>query len=247
MSRTHLQVRENLAAAYQIIGKLGLADHTYTHLSARVPGESSYFILPFGLMFEEVTADNLLHVNFDGTILEGSEYQYNKTGYVIHGTIYKARPDLNAIFHLHTHAGIAVSAMKKGLMPISQWALHFYGKLSYHDYNSLALDTDTHSDPLTQDLGSNKTMFLRNHGTLTCGATIHEAMFYTHHLEQACKAQCLALQSDEELILPAHEICEKSVKDLLGFEKDLGKRDWEAYKRYYGISTDRLNSLRPAA
>lgn len=225
-------IKEDLAKAYQICAMLGLDDLTYTHLSARLPGADSYFIYPFGLLFEEVTTENLLKVSLDGTILEGQEYQYNKTGYVIHGSIYKNRSDINAVFHLHTISGVAVSAHKDGLLPLSQWALHFYGQLSYHDYNSLALSRESHEETLLTDLGKNKTMILRNHGTLTCGTTIQEAMFYTHHLEQACLAQCA--MDTKDAILPSQEVCQKAVQDLLSFEKSLGQRDWKALIRQLG-------------
>ncbi len=141
-------------------------------------GADFYYIYPFGLRFEEVTSDNLLRVGFDGTVLEGSEDSYNETGYVTHGNIYKNRSDILSIFHLHTPATVAVSSMRVGLMPISQWALHFYEKLSYHDYNSLLLKSNQ-SNKMLDDLGQNYVMFLRNHGMLACGKTIHEAMFYT--------------------------------------------------------------------
>ncbi len=225
------QVKRDLASAYQILAKLGMDDHTYTHLSARPNGADYYYIFLFGYRFEEVTADCLLKVSLNGEILEGAEYQYNKTGYIIHGSIYQARPDLNAIFHLHTVASIAVSAMKDGLLPISQWALHFYGQLKYHSYNSLALDKGQ-GNSLVQDLDDKNVIFLRNHGFIGCGKTAWEALFYCYHLELACKTQVAALSCNSELIIPDHELCMKTNSDLLGFEKDLGARDWQAWLRY---------------
>ncbi len=162
------KIKQDLAYAYQILAHLKMDDHTYTHLSARAMEEEQYYIYPFGLRFEEVRADNLLKVSLDGKIIEGKEYQYNKTGYVIHGNIYKHRPDIKAVFHLHTPASVAVSAMKDGLLPISQWALHFYEQMAYHSYNSLALDSAVHGPDLVRDLGSYNTMLLRHHGMITC-------------------------------------------------------------------------------
>ena len=225
------EIRRNLALAYRLIAHLGMDDVTYTHLSARAPGEQSFYIMSFGLLFSEVTASNLLKVDFDGNILEGSEEHYNKTGYVIHSAIYQAREDLNSIFHLHTHAGIAVSAQKDGLLPVSQFALHLYNQLGSYDYNSLELNPDN-TKTLAQALADNKALLLRNHGTITCGATIHEAMFWTHHLEQACKVQCnLNGIAKQELLMPSIEVCKKANHDLTNFEKDLGKRDWNAWAR----------------
>lgn len=225
-------VKTNLAYAYRILGKLGLDDHTYTHLSARPDGADYYYIYPFGLRFDEVQPADLLKVDLGGKILEGEEYQYNRTGYIIHGSIYRARADVNAVFHLHTVPTVAVSAMKDGLLPISQWALHFYDQLAYHDYNSLALDAGEHGDQLTNDLGDKMIMFLRNHGFIACGKTIHEALFYCYHLDLACRAQIAALSTGQELIIPSADVCRKANDDLLTFEEDLGKRDWEAWIRW---------------
>ena len=224
-------VRTHLAAAYRILADQKMDDLTYTHLSARIPGSDTYFIYPFGLLFEEVTASNLLKVSLKGEVLEGAESQYNKTGYVIHGSIYKKRPDINAVFHLHTIAGIAVSAMDCGLLPLSQFSFHFYNRLAYHVYDSLALENNRQGANLVQDLGQKKAMILKNHGTLTCGATIHEAFLYAYFLEQACKVQCAALAGDQRVIIPSEEVCEQAAKDVRDFEPDFGIRDWTALLR----------------
>jgi ribulose-5-phosphate 4-epimerase/fuculose-1-phosphate aldolase len=223
-------IRKNLSLAYNIMAHLGLDDHTYTHLSSRSTEGDSFYIYPFGLRYDEVAPDTLMKVDFDGNVLEGNEFQYNKTGYVIHGALYKARGDLNHIFHTHTIHGVAVSSMKHGLLPISQWALHLYNGVAYHDYDSLALN-ENQGNRLISDLGNKFAILMRNHGALTCGRTIHEALFYAYHLEKACVAQCVAMASGAELIMPPVAVCEKSVKDLLSFEADLGKRDWDAWVR----------------
>jgi ribulose-5-phosphate 4-epimerase/fuculose-1-phosphate aldolase len=224
-------LKNDLALAYNILGHLKWDDHTYTHLSARdISNPDAYYIYPFGMRFDEVTAKTLLNVTLDGAILEGNEYQYNRTGYILHGGIYAKRPDINAIFHLHTPESVAVSALEEGLLPISQWALHFYQRLGYHSYDSLALD-ELQQSPLTTDLANHNVLFLRNHGFITCGRTIQEAMFYTYHLQKACETQCHILAMGKKYITPPKEVCEKTVLDLLSFEKNLGQRDWEAWKR----------------
>jgi len=121
--------------------------------------------------------------------------------------------------------------MKNGLLPISQWALHFYENVTYHDYNALALDDTRQGDPLARDLADKKVMFLRNHGFISCGTTVQEALFYCYHLELACKTQIAALSCNAELIIPSHDICKQTCKDVLSFEKNLGERDWEAWVR----------------
>lgn len=229
MSETLL--RQQLAATYRILASLGLDDLTYTHLSARIPGANTFFIYPLGLLFEEVTASSLLKVTLNGEVLEGSEAQYNRTGYVIHGTIYQQRPDINAIFHLHTEAGVAVSALECGLLPLSQFALHFYNRHSYHAYDALALEFARHGQGIVHDLGLHKAMFLRNHGTLTAGATIQEAFFYANYLERACRVQCTALSCHQKIVIPAPEVCEQAAQDMRNFEPDLGQRDWLALLR----------------
>jgi ribulose-5-phosphate 4-epimerase/fuculose-1-phosphate aldolase len=224
-------IKQDLSLAYKILAHLNYDDHTYTHLSARDDAnQKAYYIYPFGLRFEEVEPETLMKVSIKGEVLEGKEHQYNKTGYIIHGNIYEKRPDIQAIFHLHTPESLAVSALEEGLLPISQWALHFYNQLSYHDYHSLALD-DSQGEQLVKDLGKNNVIFLRNHGFITCGKTIQEAMFYTYHLQKACETQCLILAMNKKYITPSKEICEQSVKDILSFEKNLGERDWLAWKR----------------
>lgn len=225
------EIRQKLAAAYRIFAEKGMDDLTYTHLSARSAEGGSFFIQPFGLQFSEVRASDLLEVSFDGSVISGNEIQYNKTGYVIHGSIYSAREDINGIFHLHTHAGVAVSSMKGGLLPISQFALHFYNRISYHKYDSLALNTEQ-GNTLINDLGKNYVAFLENHGTLVSGRTLEEAMFYSHHLEQACKVQVMLSGALDKLIIPDAKTCEKAKSDLLGFEKNLGARDWAALIRH---------------
>lgn len=227
-----VNLRLELSTAYRILAHWGMDDHTYTHVSARSDDGHSFFIYPFGQRFGEVTPRELIKVSLSGNILEGREHTYNRTGYIIHGSLYQNRPDIQCIIHLHTPEIVAVSACEKGLMPISQWALHFYERVSYHDYSSLALHP-SQGQTLAHDLGEqNFTMLLRNHGSITCGRTIQEAMFYTYHLQKACKTQCLALAMNQKLTVPSHDMCQQAVQDLLTFEANLGLRDWQAWLRH---------------
>lgn len=229
-------VKQNLSKCYYILSQKGLDDRTYTHLSARVPGENAYYIYPLGLLFSEASPDRLIKVDFEGRIIEGTETVFNATGYVIHASLYKARPDVNAIFHLHTPAGVAVSCQKEGLLPLSQFAFHFFNRLSYHTYDALCLDVERQGENLINDLGPvNKAMILRNHGTMTCGATPHEALFYTLFLEEACKVQIQALTAGREnLFIPSSDVCEEAYKNMTAFEQgDIGRRDFEALCRHY--------------
>lgn len=227
----HQQLRQDLCLAYRILAHLGMDDLTYTHLSVRIPGTTSFLIQPFGLLFEEVTPESLIQLSSDGKTQYKKDQVFNHTGYVIHGSIYQARPDVNAIFHLHTEDGVAVSALEKGLLQISQFALHFYNRIGYHDYGSLALAFHGQGDQVAKDLQHHKALMLRNHGTLTCGSTLHEAMLYAYFLEKACRVQIKCLSTGQPYIIPSDEICEKAAQDLREFEPDFGFRDWQAWKR----------------
>lgn len=225
------QRKIDLSYAYRILAHLGFDDHTYTHLSIRAADPAFFYIYPFGQRFEEATAESLLTVSQQGDIVEGKEAHVNRTGYVIHGSLYQARPDIQAIFHIHTPAIVAVSSLKEGLLPLNQWALHFYGQIAYHDYDSLALDISIQGSQLAKDLADKYVLLLRHHGSITCGRTIQEALFYTYHLQKACHAQCLTLAMNREILMPSSAVCERAVGDLLSFEEDLGARDWAAWVR----------------
>jgi len=231
---TDTQLKHDLALAYRIIAHLKMDDHTYTHISARPAYANYFYMAPFGLAFNEVTADSLLQIPLDAMEKANHRDKYNITGYIIHGSIYNARNDINSILHLHTHEIVAVSSIVQGLMPINQWAMHFYNNISYSDYDSLVTHHES-SDKIASDLGKNKVMLLRNHGSVTCGFDIQEALFYTYHLQQACKAQIQTLSMKREVIMPPNDILKKTVNDLLSFEETLGHRDWEAWKRIVKI------------
>ncbi len=228
------QLKEKLAKCYYLLAQKGMDDRTYTHLSTRLPCENAYYIYPLGLLFEEVTPDKLIKVDFDGNIIEGAETRFNRTGYVIHSSVYKARPEINAVFHLHTTAGVAVSCMRQGLLPLSQFALHFHNRLTTHDYNALNLDLESQGAQLVKDLGpTHKAMLLKNHGTMTCGKTSEEALFYMLFLEEACKVQVAALSAGfNNLSFPSKSICEQAYQGMTNFEQsEIGKRDFDAQCR----------------
>ena len=185
-------VREELAAVYRIFGLQGMDDLIYTHISARIPGPDHHFLInPFGLMYEEVTASNLVKIDLQGNIVEDSGYPINHAGFVIHGAIHEMAPDAHCVIHLHTDSGVAVSCQRDGLLDASQFAMFLPGGVAYHDYEGLALDDDE-KPRLVADLGDRKAMILRNHGTLTVGETVAEAFFHMYNLERACRVQVLA-------------------------------------------------------
>ena len=184
------QTRVDLAACYRLVDYYDMSDLTGTHISARVPGEDDAFLInPYGLFFDEITASSLVKVNLDGEILSETEYRINAAGYTIHSAVHGARHDVQCVLHTHTRAGMAVSALKCGLLPLSQHSARFIDNIGYHDYEGIATNLDER-ERLVRDLGeTNMTMILHNHGLLTCGRNIPEAFWYIHKLEKACQAQ----------------------------------------------------------
>ncbi|MCZ6627434.1 MAG: class II aldolase/adducin family protein, partial [SAR324 cluster bacterium] len=205
------EVRVNLAACYRLAVYFGMTDIIYTHITARVPGMEHHFLInPYGLLFEEVRASNLIKIDLDGNVLEETKYPINQAGYVIHSAVHGAREDVQSVVHNHTMAGVAVSAQKEGLLPISQTSLQFYGRVSYHDYEGPAQDT-AECDRIVADLGENNTMILRNHGLLTAGRNIPEAFGLMVQLDKACQIQ-IAAQSGGELNIPSREVLDHSAE-----------------------------------
>jgi ribulose-5-phosphate 4-epimerase/fuculose-1-phosphate aldolase len=223
--------REQLAALYRAFVHYGWTDLVDTHLSARVPGtENQYLINPYGLMFDEITASSLLKVDFDGNVLAG-DYPYNEAGHLIHTAALKVRPEINFVLHSHTRAGIAVSAMKCGLLPLSQHSNVILGTVAYHDYQDVT-EAEDECEVLARDLGSNYLMILHNHGFLACGRTAAEAFIYHYYLEMACKVQVDVMASGAEHKVPGEEALAAVMKwGAPGDTPQFGNRHWEAILR----------------
>lgn len=203
------QTRIDLAACYRLHAHYGWTDLIYTHISARVPGEEEHFLLnPFGLMFDEVCASNLVKIDIDGNVIEPTPHRIHRAGFVIHSAIHAARPDARCVIHAHTRAGMAVSTMKCGLLPLTQHAMLFHGKVAYHDSEGFANQL-AEREQLAADLGDKPVMILRNHGTLIAGETIGQAFAMMWHLEMAMQAQVDALASGQELVQPGTALAEK--------------------------------------
>ncbi len=222
--------RIELAACYRLIAQFRMTDLVYTHISARVPGTEHFLLNPFGLLFEEVSASNLVRIDIDGTIVEETPYQVNPAGFTIHSAVHRARPDVHCVLHTHTKAGIAVSCMREGLLPLSQTAMQFHDRLAYHDYEGIALDLDER-DRLAADLGSRKAMILRNHGLLTAGESVAEAFSLMFYLERACEIQIAAFSTGRELIQPSAQVCEKVARQYEDDDEPAGTREWRALLR----------------
>src|SRR5262245_25369484 len=193
------QARVDLAAAYRLVALNGWDDLIFTHISARVPGADHHFLLnPYGMMFDEVTASSLIKIDLAGNKMMDSPYFINPAGFTIHSAVHEARADALCVMHLHTSYGIAVSAQKAGLLPLSQQAMFVLASLAYHEYEGLALDADE-KPRLVADLGDKKFLILRNHGLLTVGETPAEAFLDMFLLERACEIQILSQSGGGEL------------------------------------------------
>ena len=191
-------VRVELAACYRLFVKYGWTDLIFTHLSARVPGmDDVYLINPFGLLFEEITASSLLKVDFAGNLISG-DYPYNDAGHAIHTAVLRTRPDVNVVLHSHTRAGMAVSTMKCGLLPLTQQANEVMPNVAYHDYD-IAVGAEEECERLGKDIADKHAMIMHNHGLLTCAGDVAEAFYLMYTLENACKVQVDALASGQEL------------------------------------------------
>src|ERR1051326_1910286 len=210
--------RIDLAACYRLIAHFGWDDLVLTHNTARVPGTTDQMLInPSGLMFSEITASNLLKVDIeDGHLVEPSEYEPINAGVVIHGAIYLGRPDVECVIHTHTEADIAVGVLEEGLLPLSQWAMRFYNRLGYHDYEGVSLDMDER-ERLQRDIADHPVLVLRNHGLLATGRNVAEAFSLTYHFERSAEAQLkiqAAAASGQKIVVPDPDTRERQAPPL---------------------------------
>lgn len=234
------QTRVDLAACYRLVDYYDMSDLTGTHIAARVPGEPDAFLLnPHGMFFDEITASSLVKVNFDGDILtRDSEFGVNTAGFTIHSAVLGGRADVACSLHTHTRAGMGVSTMDCGLLPMTQHSMFFYKNLGYHDYEGVATNLDER-DRLVRDLGeTNMALMLKNHGLLTCGRTIPEAFNLIFRLEKSCQAQVDAMSTGEEIVLIPEAVCENTHDQMMSRGTRLSDQNWPGHLR----QLDRIDS-----
>ena len=229
------ETRIDLAACYRLASHYRMTDLIYTHISARVPGTRDQFLInPYGLWFHEVTASNLVKIDIHGEKIDDSPHPVNPAGFIIHAAIHEARQDAHCVMHTHSRAGVAVSTLTSGLMPISQFALRFYGKVGYHDYEGATL-IPGERERLQRSITDNSVLILRNHGLLTVGVSVAEAFDRMFMLNNACQVQIDAMQTGDEVIIPSKEICELTARQYAGNEEeDMDERlilEWQALLR----------------
>ncbi len=211
VSAAEWELRVRLAACYRMFVRRQMDDLIYTHLSARLTDQQDAFLfIGFGQLFDDVTASTLLKVDIDGHNIGAVPGEVNPAGWVVHATVYKAKPEAHSVMHLHTVPGVAVSAQKGGLRPINQFAITYDGKIGYHAYDGPGLRPEEQKS-FVSNLADNKMMFLRNHGTLSWGRSLAEAFTLMHYLERTCEIQ-IAAQAGGELVVPPREVIERTAK-----------------------------------
>jgi ribulose-5-phosphate 4-epimerase/fuculose-1-phosphate aldolase len=198
VSKEEWQLRVDLAACYRLVAVYGWSDLVFTHISARIPGPEHHFLInPYGLMFDEITASSLVKVDQQCNKLIASPFPVNPAGFVIHSAVHEARDDVQCVMHTHTRAGVAVSAQKCGVLPISQQSSFVLASLAYHDYEGVAF-RDEEKPRLQADMGRANFLMLRNHGLLVAGKSIADAFLSMYTFESTCQIQ-LSAQAGGEL------------------------------------------------
>jgi ribulose-5-phosphate 4-epimerase/fuculose-1-phosphate aldolase len=199
VSAEEWQLRVDLAAAYRLVALYGWSDLVFTHISVRIPGPEHHFLInPYGLMFDEITASSLVKVDQHCNKIIDSPFPVNPAGFTIHSCIHAAREDVGCVLHTHSRAGVAVSAQKCGVLPISQQSTFVLASLAYHDYEGVAL-RDDEKPRLQRDLGDKTFLVLRNHGLLVVGKTVPDAFLSMYTFENTCRIQIDA-QAGGELV-----------------------------------------------
>lgn len=229
------QEREALAACYRLMDRYGMTDLIYNHITARIPGKEDRLLINlYGLLYKEITASSLVEIDLEGNIHRKPETDYgiNKSGYIIHGCIHRSRPDVHCVIHTHTRAGMAVAAMRCGLLPITQTASRFHGHIAYHDFEGPAIDL-AEQERLIADLGPHNAMILRNHGLLVCGASVPQAFNLMYQLEMACRAQVDAMGAGiDGIAIPDDEVLSRAAHLYQpGTRRPYGELEWHAMLR----------------
>lgn len=235
VSAEEWKARCDLAACYRLVDLYDMTYLIYNHITVRVPGTDEFLINLYGLTYKEITASSLAKVDLDGNVTwkpEGTDYGINSAGYVIHSAIHRARRDVGSVIHTHSTAGMAVSAMTGGLLPLTQNSMRFNGRIGYHDFEGPALSPDE-QQRLVADLGDSNAMILRNHGLLSCGPGIPEAFNTLYQLETSCRAQVAALAAGPDAVTaPPQDVIDLTAKvfDPKGI-RTYGRLEWPAMLR----------------
>ena len=215
-------IRVDLAAAYRLVAHFHWDDLVFTHITARLPGPEHHFLInPYGMMFDEITASSLVKIDMDGKKVAENPWPINPAGFTIHSAVHAARHDVQCVLHTHTLNGVAVSAQKNGVLPLSQQSIFVLQSLAYHDYEGVAL-RDEEKPRLVADLGTKSYLMLRNHGLLTVGRTIAEAFQAMYIFEAACAIQIRAQSGGGELVRVQQGIIDTAMQQAREVSNGLG-------------------------
>ena len=218
IDRAEWDVRVKLAAAYRLVDYYGWTEQIYGHLTARVPGPDNHFLInPWGLNYDEVTASNLVKIDVEGNVIGNDEHPVNFAGFIIHSAVHMTRSEENhVVMHTHTRAGMAIAAIKEGLLPISMFATVFHNRIGYHEYEGASLYPDER-ERIVKSLGPHKAMILKNHGLMAVGRTVQECFLRLYRLERACQVQLDAAAAGTlDLLSPV--IADRSSADLDSYQ-----------------------------
>ncbi|MCH2631475.1 MAG: class II aldolase/adducin family protein [Nisaea sp.] len=236
MDNLEWETRVDLAAAFRLVDLYGWSDMLATHLSARIPGPSDHFLInPMGVLFEEMTASDLIKLDIDGNILSDTSRSINPAGYTIHSAIHIGRKDAGCVMHTHTSAGLGVATQKDGLLPLTQMALAVIANTGYHDYEGPAFDLEER-ERLISDLQNLNILILRNHGLLTVGKTVAEAFMWMYRAERACRFQ-LSFQKAgaeaQQISKSVQEVSIERARKAIGStgHRPIGDFEWPALIR----------------
>ncbi len=205
------ELRVQLAAVYRLVVHYGWDELLQTHSTVRIPGTDHFLINPYTLRFDEVCASNLVKIDRHGNIIGDQNQEINPAGFVIHSAVHLFRPDVQCIIHTHTIAGMAVAALECGILPINMTALGYHERVAYHDFEGPSLEMDERVR-LGANLGKHNILVLRNHGLLTCGATVAQTFVRMYRLQRVCEVQIAALSTGQKLIVPPLEVRERSAR-----------------------------------
>ena len=223
VSAEEWQTRIDLAACYRLVALYGWSDLVFTHITAKIPGVDNQFLInPYGMLFDEITASSLVKIDLAGNKLDtDNPFPVNPAGFTIHSAIHTARHDAKCVLHVHSANGVAVSAQKSGVLPLSQQSIFVLASLAYHDYEGVALNDDE-KPRLVTDLGNKLFFMLRNHGLLTVGETIADAFLLMYFFESTCAIQVRAQAGGGELITIPQLIIDGAQKQAKLVTKGLG-------------------------
>ncbi|MEM9218351.1 MAG: class II aldolase/adducin family protein [Cyanobacteria bacterium P01_F01_bin.150] len=226
-------LRVDLAAAYRLLHYYGMTETIHSHISVRVQAKPELFLInPYGMLFDEICASDLVLVDRNGNIIDQANVEINQAGFTIHSAIHSGRSDAQAIFHAHTINGMAIAAMKDGLLPLNQASMQFYHRVAYHPFEGIALDLDER-ERIVASLGEKNSLILQNHGLLTVGRTIAEAFYYMYNLNRVCEIQVKAMSTNAEMLIPSPDICEHTARQFEDpeFHNQEVQRVWQANRR----------------